>query len=448
MKVGLTFPEKPFRTHGGAAVPHHKNTAKLESKVLPCPEQVTIPMQQHAGAPCKPLVKVGDLVQVGQKIGEAEAFVSAPIHASVSGKVTAVTKVMLPGGQTADAVVIQSDGQMTVSPDVKPPVVETKEDFLKAVRESGLVGLGGAGFPAHVKLNVPKDKHLDTLIVNAAECEPYITADNREALENYWAVLSGVYAVRDLLKLDRVIIAVEDNKPEVIETLRKIADNPTHDPENRVRILPLHARYPQGAEKVLVQSCTNRVIPLGKLPADVGCLVMNITSVAFLADYLKTGMPLVKKRVTIDGSAIANPQNVIVPIGTKIADAVAFCGGYSKPPRKLLMGGPMMGIALTTDEQPILKQNNGILAFAEEDAALPEPTACIRCGRCVSGCPMNLIPTQLEKYAELGNAEELDRLGVMCCMECGTCAYNCPANRPLVQAIRMGKALVKKGGKQ
>ena len=448
MKVGLTFPEKPFRTHGGAAVPHHKNTAKLESKVLPCPEQVTIPMQQHAGAPCKPLVKVGDLVRVGQKIGEAEAFVSAPIHASVSGKVTAVTKVMLPGGQTADAVVIQSDGQMTVSPEVKPPVVETKEDFLKAVRESGLVGLGGAGFPAHVKLNVPKDKHLDTLIVNAAECEPYITADNREALENSWAVLSGVYAVRDLLKLDRVIIAVEDNKPEVIETLRKIADNPTHDPENRVRILPLHARYPQGAEKVLVQSCTNRVIPLGKLPADVGCLVMNITSVAFLADYLKTGMPLVKKRVTIDGSAIANPQNVIVPIGTKIADAVAFCGGYSKPPRKLLMGGPMMGIALTTDEQPILKQNNGILAFAEEDAALPEPTACIRCGRCVSGCPMNLIPTQLEKYAELGNAEELDRLGVMCCMECGTCAYNCPAHRPLVHAIRLGKALVRNGGKK
>lgn len=448
MKVGLTFPEKPFRTHGGAAVPHHKNTAKLESKVLPCPEQVTIPMQQHAGAPCKPLVKVGDLVQVGQKIGEAEAFVSAPIHASVSGKVTAVTKVMLPGGQTADAVVIQSDGQMTVSPEVKPPVVNTQEDFLKAVRESGLVGLGGAGFPAHVKLNVPKDKHLDTLIVNAAECEPYITADNREALENPWAVLSGVYAVRDLLKLDRVIIAVEDNKPEVIETLRKIADNPTHDPEDRVRILPLHARYPQGAEKVLVQSCTNRVIPLGKLPADVGCLVMNITSVAFLADYLKTGMPLVKKRVTIDGSAIANPQNVIVPIGTRIADAVAFCGGYSKPPRKLLMGGPMMGIALTTDEQPILKQNNGILAFAEEDAALPEPTACIRCGRCVSGCPMNLIPTQLEKYAELGNAEELDRLGVMCCMECGTCAYNCPAHRPLVHAIRLGKALVRNGGKK
>ena len=444
----LTFPEKPFRTHGGAAVPHHKNTAQMESATLPCPSQVTIPMQQHVGAPCKPLVKVGDLVQVGQKIGDSDAFVSAPIHASISGKVSAITKVALPGGQMVDAVVIESDGQMTVSPEVRPPVVNTPEDFIRAVHESGLVGLGGAGFPAHVKLNVPKDKHLDTLIVNAAECEPYITADNREALENSWAVLSGVYAVRDLLGLERVIIAVEDNKPDVIEVLRKVADNPKLDPEDRVRILPLRARYPQGAEKVLVQSCTNRVIPLGKLPADVGCLVMNITSVAFLADYLKTGMPLVKKRVTVDGCAIASPKNVIVPIGTKIADVVAFCGGYSQPPAKLLMGGPMMGIALTSDELPILKQNNGILAFAEKDAALPKPTACIRCGRCVSGCPMNLVPTQLEKYAELRDTDKLDQLGIMCCMECGTCAYNCPAHRPLVHAIRMGKALLRNGGKK
>ncbi len=447
-KVGLTFPEKPFRTHGGAAVPHHKNTAQAESAVLPCPAQVTIPMQQHVGAPCKPLVKVGDLVQVGQKIADSDAFVSAPIHASISGKVSAVTKVMLPGGQYTEAVVIDSDGQMTVSPEVRPPKADTLEDFLKAVRESGLVGLGGAGFPAHVKLNVPKDKHLDTLIVNGAECEPYITADNREALENSWAVLSGVYTLLELLKLERVIIAVESNKPKVIETLRRIADNKENDPEDRVRVLPRKARYPQGAEKVLVQACTNRIIPLGKLPADVGCLVMNITSVAFLADYLKTGMPLVKKRVTIDGSAVAQPQNVIVPIGAKIADVIQFCGGYKTPPRKLLMGGPMMGIALTDDSLPILKQNNGILAFAEADAALPKTTACIRCGRCVAGCPMHLMPTLLEKYAELGNTEELDRLGAMCCMECGTCAYNCPAGRPLVQAIRMGKALLRNGGKK
>ena len=446
--MGLSFPKKPFRTHGGAAVPHRKNTAQLQTAVLPCPDQVTIPMQQHVGAPCKPLVKVGDTVDVGQKIGDSGAYVSAPIHASISGKVTAITQVTLPGGQRTDAVVIQSDGEMRVSPDVKPPKVDSAESLCSALRESGLVGLGGAGFPAHVKLNVPKDKHIDTLIINAAECEPYITADNREAIENAQSVLEGVYIIRDLLHIDRVIIAVENNKPDVIETLTRIADNPERDPDDNVRVLPLRARYPQGAEKVLVKSCTDRVIPLGKLPADVGCIVMNITSAAFVADYLRTGMPLVKKRVTVDGSAIQHPQNVLVPVGTKISDLVAFCGGWKAEPAKLLMGGPMMGLALTGDDLPILKQNNGLLAFAEGDAVLPEPTACIRCGRCVAGCPMDLMPTQLEKYAELGDVDALNRYGVMCCMECGTCAYNCPANRPLVQAIRMGKALVKKGGKQ
>ncbi len=446
--MGLSFPKKPFRTHGGAAVPHRKNTAQLQTAVLPCPDQVTIPMQQHVGAPCKPLVKVGDTVDVGQKIGDSDAYVSAPIHASISGKVAAITQVTLPGGQRTDAVVIQSDGEMRVSPDVKPPKVDSAESLCRALRESGLVGLGGAGFPAHVKLNVPKGKRIDTLIINAAECEPYITADNREAIENAQSVLEGVYIIRDLLHIDRVIIAVENNKPDVIETLTRIADNPERDPDDNVRVLPLRARYPQGAEKVLVKSCTDRVIPLGKLPADVGCIVMNITSVAFVADYLKTGMPLVKKRVTVDGSAIQHPQNVLVPVGTKISDLVAFCGGWKAEPAKLLMGGPMMGLALTGDDLPILKQNNGLLAFAEGDAVLPEPTACIRCGRCVAGCPMDLMPTQLEKYAELGDVDALNRYGVMCCMECGTCAYNCPANRPLVQAIRMGKALVKKGGKQ
>ena len=446
--MGLSFPKKPFRTHGGAAVPHRKNTAQLQTAVLPCPDQVTIPMQQHVGAPCKPLVKVGDTVDVGQKIGDSDAYVSAPIHASISGKVTAITQVTLPGGQRTDAVVIQSDGEMRVSPDVKPPKVDSAESLCSALRESGLVGLGGAGFPAHVKLNVPKGKRIDTLIINAAECEPYITADNREAIENAQSVLEGVYIIRDLLHIDRVIIAVENNKPDFIETLTRIADNPERDPDDNVRVLPLRARYPQGAEKVLVKSCTDRVIPLGKLPADVGCIVMNITSAAFVADYLRTGMPLVKKRVTVDGSAIQHPQNVLVPVGTKISDLVAFCGGWKAEPAKLLMGGPMMGLALTGDDLPILKQNNGLLAFAEGDAVLPEPTACIRCGRCVAGCPMDLMPTQLEKYAELGDVDALNRYGVMCCMECGTCAYNCPANRPLVQAIRMGKALVKKGGKQ
>lgn len=442
----LAFPEKPFKTHGGAHVPHRKNTAQMESAVMPPPTQVIIPMQQHVGAPCTPLVKVGDEVLVGQKIADSTAFVSAPIHASVSGKVRAVTQVMLSGGQYVDALVIDSDGEMKISPEVQPPKADTRESFLQAVRESGLVGLGGAGFPAHVKLKVSPDKRIDTLIINAAECEPYITADHREALENSWAVLSGIYAVKDMLEIERVIIAVEDNKPDVIETLRKMADNEKLDPGNHVRVLALHASYPQGAEKVLIKSCTDREVPMGKLPADVGCIVMNITSVAFLANYLKTGMPLIKKRVTIDGSAIQYPQNVIVPIGTPIEEVICFCGGYKAPPKKILMGGPMMGIAITDDSLPIVKQNNGIICLDEEEARLHEPTACIRCGRCVSGCPMHLIPTMLEKYAEAKRVEELQEYSVMDCMECGTCAYNCPAHRPLVQAIRLGKALVKSAG--
>lgn len=259
-------------------------------------------------------------------------------------------------------------------------------------------------------------------------------------------MLDGVYAVKKILGVERVLIAVENNKPDVIEILSKIAEDDQRDPENHVRVLALKSRYPQGAEKVLVQACTNRRIPTGKLPADVGCLVMNITSIAFLADYLRTGMPLVKKRVTIDGSAIKEPKNVLVPIGTRIAQVIEFCGGYAQPPRKLLMGGPMMGLSLTDDSLPILKQNNAVLAFGEADAQLPEPTACIRCGRCVESCPMLLVPTLLEQYTEQKDVESLEKRGIMTCMECGSCAYNCPANRRLVQAIRLGKSYVKQAG--
>lgn len=444
----LNFPVKPYKTHGGAAVPHRKSTAQKQSVEMPPPKQVVLPMQQHVGAPCTPLVKPGDPVLVGQKIADSTAFVSAPIYASISGKVSAIKKVMLSGGQLIDAVVIDSDDKMEVSPDIKPPVVETTEDFLKAVRESGLVGLGGAGFPTHVKLKVPAGKNIDTLIINAAECEPYITSDNREAIENSWGVLSGVYAVKEILKIPRVIIAVEDNKPDVIAELKKVADSQNSDPQDQVRILPLHSRYPQGAEKILIQSCTGRKVPMGGLPADVGCIVMNVTSIAFLANYLKTGMPLVKKRVTIDGSAIKNPQNVIVPIGTKISDIIEFCGGYSEQPAKILMGGPMMGIALASDDLPVIKQNNGIICLSEKEAHRLQPSACIRCGRCVYGCPMDLMPTLLEKNAMAKRVDELKALSVMDCMECGTCSFNCPAGRPLVQAIRLGKALVKAEGKK
>ena len=443
----MEFPKHPFRTHGGAAVPHHKNTWDIPSSTMPPPEKVILPMQQHIGAPCIPTVKKGDHVYVGTVVGDSDAYVSAPVHASVSGTVTEITQVMLTGGQMTQAVVVESDGKMEKDPAIAPPPpITTKEELAKAARAAGLVGLGGAGFPAHVKLNVPEGKTIDTLLVNVAECEPYVTSDHREALENGRNVLEGVYHVKEILGVQRVIIAVEDNKPDVIQKLSEIADDPKRDPLDQVRVLPLKSRYPQGAEKVLVQACTGRKVPAGKLPADVGCLVMNIGSLSFLASYMRTGMPLTLKRVTLDGSAIAHPQNVIVPVGTPIKDVVAFCGGYKAEPKKLIMGGPMMGIALTSDEIPVLKQNNAILAFGEKEAKLYEPTACIRCGRCVAACPMHLMPTKLEQAVERQDVEALQSLDIMTCMECGCCSFSCPAGRRLVQAIRLGKNYVRKAG--
>lgn len=443
----MEFPKHPFRTHGGAAVPHHKNTWDIPSSTMPPPEKVILPMQQHIGAPCIPTVKKGDHVYVGTVVGDSEAYVSAPVHASVSGTVTEITQVMLTGGQMTQAVVVGSDGKMEKDPAIAPPPpITTKEELAKAARAAGLVGLGGAGFPAHVKLNVPEGKTIDTLLVNVAECEPYVTSDHREALENGRNVLEGVYHVKEILGVQRVIIAVEDNKPDVIQKLSEIADDPKRDPLDQVRVLPLKSRYPQGAEKVLVQACTGRKVPAGKLPADVGCLVMNIGSLSFLASYMRTGMPLTLKRVTLDGSAIAHPQNVIVPVGTPIKDVVAFCGGYKAEPKKLIMGGPMMGVAITSDELPILKQNNAILAFDQREAQLRQPTACIRCDRCVAACPMHLMPTKLEQAVERQDVEALQSLDIMTCMECGCCSFSCPAGRRLVQAIRLGKNYVRKAG--
>lgn len=437
----FTIPANPFRTHGGVHAPHRKHTAKSQSVMMPPPARVVIPMSMHIGAPCAPLVKVGQEVFVGQKIGEGKGFVSAPIHSSISGKVKAVGKITLGTGASVDAITIESDGLMTVSPEIAPPVIQTKEDFLNAVKESGLVGLGGAGFPAHVKA-ASKDP-LDTLLINAAECEPYLTSDNREALEDGEHVLDGIFAMMQWLGIQRTIIGIESNKPEALKHLRELIAKDSRS-NNRVGVLALKARYPQGAEKVLIKAATNRVVPMGKLPSSVGCVVMNITSAGFLGRYLETGIPLIEKRVTVDGSAIQNPQNVIVPIGTQISDMITFCGGYKGEPKKILYGGPMMGNAVFTDETPVMKTTNGVLAFNEKDATLLQSTACIHCGFCLTVCPMNLMPTSFEQYTKVKNVEMLKSNAILNCIECGCCSYNCPAKRPLVQAIRLGKSLVRK----
>ena len=402
-------------------------------------------MQQHIGAPCEPVVKVGDEVAVGQLIGDSDKFVSAPIHASVSGTVTAIGDIKMPNGSVSKAVTIESDGEMRLWEGIKPPKVETREDLIKAVRDSGLVGLGGAGFPTHVKLNFPPDKNIDTLVVNAAECEPYITVDYRECMENSWDILSGVYALKELLGFKQVIIAAEDNKPEAFKVLGKIADHDA-DIDDSVKLMVLESKYPQGAEKMMVQSATGRRVPPGKLPADVGCVVMNVASVAFIARYLKTGKPLVSRSLTVDGSAIAEPKNVRVPVGTDIGEIIDFCGGFKGEPSKILTGGPMMGLAIVGTDLPVLKQNNAILAFTADDAVLKPETDCIRCGRCVAACPMSLMPTNIVKAAKIKDVDALKRAGVTVCMECGSCAFACPAGKPLVQHMRLAKAILREEG--
>ena len=433
------------KVRGGVKVHHYKNTAETEVVRMPAPAKVTIPMQQHIGAPCEPVVKVGDTVAVGQLIGDTDKYVSAPIHASVSGTVTAIGDIKMPNGTLAKAVTIESDGEMRLWEGIEPPHVETREDLIKAVRASGLVGLGGAGFPTHVKLNFPADKNIDTLVVNAAECEPFITVDYRECMENSWDILAGVYLLKDLLGFKQVIIAVEDNKPEAFSVLKNIADHKI-DRNDEVKLMVLESKYPQGAEKMMVQSATGRRVPPGKLPADVGCVVMNVASVAFIARYIKTGKPLVSRSLTVDGSAIKEPKNVRVPVGTSISEIIDFCGGFSTDPCKILTGGPMMGLAIVGTDLPVLKQNNAILAFAHDDAVLKPESDCIRCGRCATACPMSLMPTNIVRAAKTKDVSMLKAAGVTVCMECGSCAYACPAGKPLVQHMRLAKAILREEG--
>lgn len=424
---------------GGIDIPHFKNTNDCETVDLPAPEKVIIPLKQHIGAPCEPTVKVGDTVNVGTLIADSDKPFSAPIHSSISGTVTAFTEIGTSAGEKIPAIEIESDGNMTPI-ECAPIVITSAEDLVKATRNSGLVGLGGAGFPTHIKLAPAVNEEIDTLIVNGAECEPYITSDYRTCIEDYDDLFDGLYLLKEMFDFKNIIIAVEGNKPVAISRLYEIASD-RRDTLNTVQLMKLSTRYPQGAEKMLVYTTTGRKIPAGKLPSDVGCVVMNITTVATLNKYIRTGMPLVSKRITVDGNGIETPQNLRVPIGTPIKNIFEFCGG-KEDTQKVLYGGPMMGVAIDSPDAVLLKQNNAILFF--RDVTPPKNTPCIKCGRCAHACPMKLLPTQVNAAVKKNNIEALQSLNVNQCIECGCCSYSCPAGIPLTQQMRTAKSILRR----
>lgn len=427
-----------FKLHG-VHVEHHKNTASLKAVRMSIPSEVVIPMAMHIGAPATPIVKVGERVLVGQKIAEVGGYISAPIHSSVSGMVKKIEERLASNGTYVKAITIASDGLMEVAPTVKPVSVTDTASFVEAVKESGLVGLGGAGFPTHVKLSVKDLSQIEEIVINCAECEPYITSDTRTMIDDINYVREGVNLLERFLLAKKIIFGIEENKKEAIECLKKLENE-----DKCIEVKVLKASYPQGGEKVLIYNTTKKIIPEGKLPLDKGIVIMNVTTLATMAKYIETGMPLVEKTITVDGSSVNNPQNVIVPIGTKLKDVFAFCGGFKKTPFKVMYGGPMMGITVPSLEEPILKSTNAILAFDEKEVHINEPSNCIKCGRCINNCPLHLNPTAFAKAVDLKHPEDLVKYKVNLCMECGVCSYVCPAKRPLVQKNRLAKLELKK----
>ena len=407
------------------------------------PLEVLLPVEQHIGAATEPVVKVGDEVKVGQLVAEAPCTVSSPVYASVSGKVTKIDTYLRSNGKTVSAIRIESDGLMTPADGIAPPDVYDLDSFINAVHKSGVVGLGGAGFPTSVKLEAAKKGVIHTVILNGAECEPYLTADARTMIDDADLIKDGIELLKRYLPdVKSFYIGIEANKPECLAKMRE-----TFAGDEMLIVKKLPARYPQGAEKVLIRNITGITVPFGKFPADVGVLVMNVTTLAKIASYVNTGMPLVEKCVTVDGSAIKEPKNVIAPIGASIRDVVDFAGGFTDELGKVVLGGPMTGFAAYSLDEPIVKTTGAIIAFTKKDSVHLKTTACIHCGKCVDACPHLLTPTAFTKALDIANEDErmatLDELGISICVECGCCSYVCPANRPLMENNRVAKNALK-----
>ena len=427
----------PRSFFGGVHPKGHKELSRDAALTVFQPKLVSIAMSQHIGAPCKPLVAVGQRVTVGQKVGDGTGL-CAPVHASVSGTVVAVEERPHPGGTQVLSVVIENDGRDDLSPDIHPRESIGELDaqaLIDILREAGITGMGGAGFPTYFKLSSGLGK-VDTVIVNGAECEPYITADDRLMRQTPERVMGGLRIIRKILQPERTAIGIEANKPEAIEAMRAVL-------EEGVELLPLRVRYPQGAEKQLIQSVTGRRVPPGGLPASVGCAVFNAATCAAIYDAVYAGMPLVRRAVTVTGGAIAHPGNFIAPIGTPFSELIEAAGGFACTPYKILCGGPMMGLAQYTIDAMTIKGCNAITCLSEKDRRGQAAQHCIRCGKCVENCPMHLMPLFMHKASAAGKLERLKELHVADCIECGCCAYGCPAGIPLVQSFRTAKRMLR-----
>ena len=397
------------------------------------PAQVVIPMQQHIGAPCSPLVQVGDHVLLGQKIGDGEGL-CVPVHASVSGKVIAIEPRPHTSGRDVLAVVIENDYQNTEMPAAIP---QTEDEALHAIREAGIVGMGGAAFPGNVKA-LSAMGNVDTVIANACECEPYITADDSLLRTEPEHVLEGMMILEGLLHPKQLVLAVEDNKAQAIEKLRKLLPG---YPKIKLKVLP--TRYPQGAEKQLIQSVTGRQVLPGKLPVSVGCAVFNVSTFAAIYRAVRLGIPLTRRIVTVSGEAIETPQNFIVPIGTSFHDLLEAAGGLNEKTERVISGGPMMGFAQSDLTVPVIKATNSVLCLLKDRNGAAENPVCLRCGKCVAVCPMKLQPLYMYRFTNSEQLDQLNRLNLMDCMECGSCAFTCPGKLPLVETFRKGKKLLR-----
>ncbi len=430
-----------IKTFKGGIHPSYmkKLTKKKPIMELEAGAEVVIPLQQHIGKICDPLVKKGDYVKIGQKIGDVDAFVSAPVHSSVSGTVKAIEPRLSSGGVKVMSVVIENDFQNI--PDETVDLAGdweqmTHDEIVEVVHKAGIVGMGGAGFPMHIKINPAPDKTIKYIILNGAECEPYLSSDHRTMIEHTDEMIEGVKILMKLSNARRAFIAVEDNKPDVIAKLLK------KNLPGVIEVVPLETKYPQGSEKHLIKAVTGLEVPAGKLPADVGVIVNNIDTCISLYNALINNRPLVRRRVTVSGKAVAHPGVFDVPIGMSFRELFEAAGGFKTEPEKIIMGGPMMGAAQVSLDVPVIKTTSGILALTKKECGYAPESPCLRCGKCVDACPMHLMPGAIATAADNDDIDKAEKLCADSCVECGSCSYTCPAHRLLVERIRMAKTKV------